>query len=445
MEQKIIFMDTYMSGEDVKNFIAEKGEQYLEIYNKIISNPQEIDKLKPEEIKDVFLFVKSLRDFTENSKKNSHQDYDEEVMAVQEELRKLLPKLHQEYYNLKDGKKKNPHSQKIIKILFSNKTISNFFKSFVFDMKNGHNGSYENKKIKNIHFPTSLNLGDSGGFIFRFLDNVYDAISIYHNTEKRDNALENMVIHRILTGKIFSGCGCCNRDNKVILNFKERTIIEADDKKCSYINQEGESANSFKVRMSFPTGKGVLLKDRTTHVHNMLNFRETHFLQQKHKIPLSGDITLNTQGGQRAIANLNAIEHNVGIVFGTEGYKQIQTHKDSSTLIGFNDKSENYKEEHFFCDYWAYAIMDKSIAQKILGDEYNEAKVVEFDIAPGTYDLRTIFYGDDYEKFIKKKVLKNQYTRANIKKPEAVLIKVSDEKELIPFTPEQLSEYIPVG
>lgn len=386
---------------------------------------------------------------------NYRQSTDEQMIAARNAFRPVLNTLMNAYFPYGDKEKPfktcltgktTPYSSDLIKIIFSNKDISQYFKSFVFDMKHKHNSNYEMTKNKNIHFPTTIN-SKTGGFIFRFFDIVQKAINKYHQQSLQNIDASEQVLESIFVPQIEQGCGCCNKNFYVSLDIENRTIVETaiEEELCPYMNQEGEEDNSYKARISFPSGKALLYHQSFGEVNKLIDFSTNHDLYQQHPIPRAGHITLNTMGGQRTIANLNAIARNIGIIFGSEGYKKIQKNKDGSILIGFDNKDqENYKESHFCTDYWAYSVMDETVAKEIFGPQYKKSNPIEFDIEPGTYDIQTIFYGDDYEKHLRNKTLKNKYARSNISQPEAVLKKVSDETYPMPFTEDELRKYIPI-
>lgn len=301
-----------------------------------------------------------------------------EFLAAKNALIKNLKKF---YSYRKDGLKYG--------VFFQVKELSTYFGSFIFNMKNGHSGSYEKVLSKQAKFPSDYS-EESGGVIFRFMDAVNEALECVILGEKGKIVNQEEVIQKIMVPSIWNGCYCCNSENPMTFNHETGLVEEITDKACPF---HGKDLSKLKSRIA-TTGKLIFCNDVRDLMSNSEDGDSVREFGHKNGV----STLLNTWEGQNGFVNMYAEKFNVGYI--VAGNHSACIKKTESGLKVTYGNSEEDSLGEISLSLWAASFVDYESAVKLAGSEAKLKKALKsiedegycyhiIDVKPGSYEVIT--------------------------------------------------------
>lgn len=325
--------------------------------------------------------------------------------------------------------KKTQHHLEFQKTFFHTQELKDYFGSFTFDMKNRHNGEHEQTLDKNVKFPTNADEDDTG-FIFRFFDEVDEALEMVVYNQEGNISNTEEIIDKILCPRIWHGCGYCNNANHVGLNHELGLIQEWRHKICkTHANKKDTVYLKSKIAT---TGKLIFLND----VRDLLgehHERERDLMTEVSRFGRENKVStyINMWEGQQGHMACMAQLLNVG-------YIQAGSHGGylKKTPTGFKVTYSNNEGDalaEIDLALWAVCFVDYEEAIKLVGSEEKLKESIEaidcfvIDVKPGTYEVKATYKNRDKNS----KDTDFEFGELNW---------INDETQLQPFTKEQWNE-----
>lgn len=310
--------------------------------------------------------------FLENYKQCEKPDFLNAKNALKENLEMLIS-----HY-------KNECSNEFRKRFFEIKSLKDYFSSFIFDMKNHHNGKDEYTIEKQVYFPTSLE--ERNAVFFRFFDCVEFAFSKVICDENGKITNKDEIIKNIFVPDISVKCFLCDADTIITFNHKEGLIQEVSNEICP-IHQKSVDTSVISSKIT-TNGKLIFINDVRSIAKKV---REIEDGIQRFGVQNNISTYINVWEGQNGFMNIYAHLFNVGYIQAGNHGANLKFTPNGLKVTYYNQ--ENNAVANISLELWAASFIDYDKAVQLAGGEkqlIEKLNLIEhhiIDVKPGTYQV----------------------------------------------------------